>query len=108
MSFLIKCGYSNFNKQIINVCLQKNELWKSGIIYINNNYICKIDSSSINNLKLVNNNDNMKTKLLLLNDTIIYEDKELFIYDINLKLSDINDYSKHNIYNYIKYNCIML
>lgn len=129
MSFLIKCGHNKFLKQIVNVSLLNCKLWTLGTIYIDkyidtpsydhhkefsdeysnlhkDMYILplvKIYSDNCNNLKLIKNKDN---NILLLNDTIIYQNTELFTYNIDLNFSDECDYSQKNMYHYIKYNCV--
>ena len=35
-SFLIKCGYDAWRKQIVNINLKQNNLWKTGSIILNN------------------------------------------------------------------------
>jgi len=129
MSFLIKCGHNKFLKQIVNISLLNCKLWTLGTIYIDkyidtpaddhnkeysdeysNTYkdmyilpLVKIYSENCNNLKLIKNKDN---NILLLNDTIIYQNTELFTYNIDLTFSNECDYSQKNMYHYIKYNCV--
>ena len=115
MSFTIKGGFDILRNQIVNIVLQKNNIWNFGMIMYNKKKIFNINSNQENKIELIKYN----TKhALVINDMIIYENEKLFMYDINLHMNDIdniNDNINHNInvneniykniiYNVINYN----
>jgi len=84
MSVFIKCGYYVVSKQILNITLNPTILWHNGIILTNENkVISTLNPENENKLKLVNYKD---TSVLLLNNSIIYENKKLFNYNLDLSL----------------------
>jgi predicted RNase H-related nuclease YkuK (DUF458 family) len=103
MSFTIKGGFDIFRNQIVNIVLQKNNIWKFGMIMYNKKKIFNINSNQENKIELIKYN----TKhALVINDMIIYENEKLFMYDINLHINDNDNENiyKNIIYNVIKYN----
>jgi|LakMenE01Jun11ns_1017448.scaffolds.fasta_scaffold9807701_1 hypothetical protein len=103
MSFALKGGYNAFYRNIINVSLKKTTIWNRGAVMING-VRCNIDSSRDNAIEIIKYND-MNT--LLVNNAIIYENKRLFTYDIDLKMNISScDFSKKNIYSYIDFNVV--
>jgi len=103
MSFILRGGYDAFQRSIINISLKNTNLWNRGAISVNG-VNCNIDSSRDNTIEMVKYDD-MNT--LLVNNAIIYENRKLFKYDINL-IMNINscDFSKNNLYNYIDYRAV--
>lgn len=106
MSVFIKGGYYAVTKQILNITLKPTTIWHNGIILTNKNkVISTLNPQNENKLKLVNYTD---TAVLLLNNSIIYENKNLFNYNLNLFLTDedlIFNKDRFNscvIYEYIK------
>ena len=86
MSVFINCGYYAVSKQILNIILKPTILWHNGIILTNENkVISTLNPENENKLKLVNYKD---TSVLLLNNSIIYENKKLFNYNLDLSLID--------------------
>jgi hypothetical protein len=86
MSAFIKGGYYAVSKQILNITLKPTTLWHNGIILTNENKVISIlNPENENKLKLVNYKD---TSVLLLNNSIIYENKILFNYNLDLSLTD--------------------
>lgn len=103
MSFNIKGGFDILRNQIVNIVLQKNNIWNFGIVIYNKKKLFNINSSRENKIELIKYN----TKhALVLNDMIIYENENLFMYDINLHINDnvnINENKNENIYKTIIY-----
>jgi hypothetical protein len=86
MSVFIKGGYYAVSKQILNITLKPTTLWHNGIILTNKNkVISTLNHENENKLELINYND---TAVLLLNNSIIYENKNLFNYNLDLSLID--------------------
>jgi hypothetical protein len=86
MSMLIRGGYYAVKKQILNVNLKPTTLLHEGLILTNKNMlITKLNLKKENNIELVNYKD---TALLLLNNTVIYENNKLFNYNINLSFKN--------------------
>jgi hypothetical protein len=84
MSIFIKGGYYAISKKLLNITLKPTLLWHNGIILTNNNkVISTLNPETENKLVMVNYND---TALLLLNNSIIYENKKLFSYNLDLSL----------------------
>ena len=104
MSFTIKGGFDIFRNQIVNIVLQKNNIWNFGMIMYNKKKIFNINSNQENKIELIKYN----TKhALVINDMIIYENEKLFMYDINLYINDNdNKFNDNNIYKKIIYNVI--
>ena len=93
MSVFINCGYYAVSKQILNIILKPTILWHNGIILTNEN-----------KLKLVNYKD---TSVLLLNNSIIYENKNLFNYNVDLSLKyDVVGFNEDRFKTCIKYEYI--
>jgi hypothetical protein len=90
MTFLIKGGYDIFRKQVLNISLKRTNIWTQGIVTVRQNkYVCGIIPLNENKLEIVKY-DNRHA--LLLNNSIIYEDRKLFTYKIDLQVgSDLND-----------------
>ena len=83
----IRGGYYAFTRQILNVRIKPTTAWHEGFILTNKNMvITRLNTRKENNIELANYKD---TIVLLLNNSIIYENNKLFYYDINL--SFIND-----------------
>jgi len=103
MSFALRGGYDSFYRHVINVSLKKTNIWKNGAVMINGvNF--KIDSSRDNVIEIVKYDD---INILMVNNGIIYENRKLFIYDIDLRYNIKNyDFSKENFYNYIDFNIV--
>ena len=65
---------------------------------------CNIDSSRNNQIEIIKYDD-MNT--LMVNNAIIYENRKLFTYDVDLKMNiHSNDFSKNNLYKYIDFNAV--
>jgi hypothetical protein len=85
MSIFIKCGYYAVSKQVLNITLKPTKLWHKGIILTNKNYVIStLNPDNENKLKLVKYNDMVA---LLLNNSIIYENKKIFTYNLDLSLT---------------------
>ena len=95
MSFIIKGGYDAFRKQVLNISLKRTDKWTSGTLLVKKNiFVYNLVPRYDNEIELVKYNDN---HALLLNNTIIYEDKKLFTYKLNfsgegLQVNDPNLY----------------
>jgi len=86
MSILIRGGYYAVSKKILNITLKPTTLWNSGIILTKyNKVISTLNPQNENKIVLINYND---TAVLLLNNSIIYENKKLFNYNLDLSLVD--------------------
>jgi hypothetical protein len=121
MSFTIKGGFDILRNQIVNIVLQKNNIWNFGIIMYNKKKIFNINSNQENKIELIKYNTKYA---LVINDMIIYENEKIFMYDINLYMNDIDNINvneninvnnninvneniyKNIIYNVINYNVI--
>jgi hypothetical protein len=86
MSVFIKAGYYAVSKQILNITLKPTTIWHSGIILTNENKVISIlNHENENKLEMLKYNDII---VLLLNNSIIYENKKLFNYNLDLSLTD--------------------
>jgi hypothetical protein len=86
MSVLITAGYYAISNQILNIIFKPTTVWRNGIILTNQNkVISTLKPENENNLKLVYYKD---SAVLLLNNSIIYQDNKLFNYNLNLSLTD--------------------
>ena len=86
MSVFIIGGYYPVSKQILNITLNPTKIWKNCIILTNTNKIIStLTPHNENKLELVNYTD---TSVLLLNNSIIYENKKLFNYTLDLSLTE--------------------
>lgn len=86
MSVFIKGGYYAISKKLLNITLKPTTLWHNGVILTHKNkVISTLNPENENKLELVNYND---TAVLLLNNSIIYENKKLFNYNLDLSLID--------------------
>ena len=115
MSFLIKGGYDVFRKQVLNISLKRTDVWTHGHIMVRQHkYVGEISPQKENTIELVRYDD---MHALLLNNAIIYEDKKLFTYKLDLfcktqpvnvntlNMCDMTDYIKNYVdYNYVTYN----
>uniref|UniRef100_A0A6C0IMY4 Uncharacterized protein n=1 Tax=viral metagenome TaxID=1070528 RepID=A0A6C0IMY4_9ZZZZ len=86
MSFFIRGGYDTIRKQVLNISLKPTAIWHNGMVLVNKSMVvCTLHPHNVNTLELVNYND---TATLLLNNSIIYENRKLFTYKINLTVTD--------------------
>lgn len=96
MSFIIRGGYDAVRKQVLNISLKRTEKWTSGSLLVRKNLLVyNLVPRYDNKIELVKYNDN---HALLLNNTIIYEDKKLFTYKLDFKGLDAND---PNLYDFL-------
>jgi len=105
MSIFIKGGYYAISKQLLNITLKPTILWHNGIILTNQNkVISTLNPENENKLEMLKYKD---TSVLLLNNSIIYENKKLFIYklDLSLKYDDFS-FNKNRFDECIKYEYI--
>ena len=105
MSVFINCGYYAVSKQILNIILKPTILWHNGIILTNENkVISTLNPENENKLKLINYKD---TSVLLLNNSIIYENKNLFNYNLDLSLKyDVVGFNKNRFHDCVTYEYI--
>ena len=98
MSFIIRAGYDIYRKQVLNISLKHSDKWSQGLVTVKHNlFVSQIIPLNENKLEMVKYNDN---HALLLNDNIIYEDKKLFSYKIELQgFGNIND---PNFYDFLE------
>ena len=76
MSFVVKGGYDAIRKQVMNISLKRTEKWTSGSLFVKKNILVyNLVPRYDNKIEVVKYNNN---HALLLNNTIIYEDKKLF------------------------------
>ena len=101
MSFNIKGGFDILRNQIVNIVLQKNNIWNFGMIIYNKQQLFNINSNKENKIELIKYNTKYA---LVINDMIIYENENLFMYDINLHINE--NENENNIYKKIIYNVI--
>jgi hypothetical protein len=98
MSFTIKAGYDRLRKQVLNISLKRTELWTHGSIFVQQNiHMAGIQPDRENHIEIVKYDD---MHALLLNNAIIYEDKKLFSYTIDLqgfRKLNINDPHLYNV-----------
>ena len=89
MSFVVKGGYDAIRKQVMNISLKRTEKWTSGSLFVKKNILVyNLVPRYDNKIEVVKYNNN---HALLLNNTIIYEDKKLFTYKLDLKGLDTTD-----------------
>jgi hypothetical protein len=85
MSIFIRGGYYAFSKKLLNITLKPTTVWHNGLLLTNNNkVISTLNPSEENKLELVYYGS---TAMLLLNNGIIYENKKLFTYNLELVLA---------------------
>ena len=109
MSFIIRAGYDIYRKQVLNISLKHSDKWSQGLVTVKQNlFVSQIIPLNENKLEMVKYNDN---HALLLNDNIIYEDKKLFSYKIELqglKEVDVNDPKLYDFLNCKYVECYAL
>jgi hypothetical protein len=89
MSVFIKGGYFAFSKQLLNITLTPTTVWHNGLVLTSKNkFITRLNPAKENKFELVYHGN---AAALLLNNGIIYEDKKLFSYNLELHLTD-DDY----------------
>ena len=103
MSVFIKAGYYAISKQILNITLKPTTVWHNGLILTNKNMVIStLNPEKENKLELVNYKD---STVLLLNNSIVYDNKKLFYYKLNLSLTNddfiFNKERFNNCINYI-------
>ena len=104
MSFLVKGGYDAIRNQVINISLRRSEKWTRGLIFIGNNqYVGSLNPVNENNIEMVKFDDK---HALLLNNGIIYENKKLFAYKLDIQSETEPDLNDPNIYDFLKYKNI--
>ena len=96
MSFIIRGGYFVSLKKVLNISLKSTDKWSQGLISVKaSNY--SILPHSENKIEIVKYNDN---HALLLNNAIVYEDKKLFDYHIELEGFRALVLNDPNLYNF--------
>ena len=106
MALVIKGGYNILRRQVLNVCLKPSTIWVNGIVVAPENYVVsELQPTNENNLEFVAFKDK---HILLLNDTIIYEDKKLFNYNIKLKCTTKHAMTNSSLYTFIDFNYVGL
>jgi len=104
MSFIIKGGYDMLRKQVVNVSLRQTDKWSQGLDTVKKNmFVYNLVPRYDNTIELVKYHD---VHALLLNNTIIYENKKLFNYNIELqgfKESLVYDSTPHD---YLDFNYV--
>lgn len=92
-SFLFNGGYNASRNEVINFSFKKTNLWNNGIVSINNyTYLYKLYSRNDTNLEMVKYNNKYA---LLVNNMIIFENEEIFSYNIELLRRD-NELLNHH------------
>lgn len=92
-SFLFKGGYNASRNEVINFSFKKTNLWNNGIVSINNyTYLYKLYSRNDTYLEMVKYNNKYA---LLANNMIIFENEEIFSYNIELLRRD-NELLNHH------------
>jgi len=107
-SFLIKCGYDAWRKQIVNINLKQNNLWKTGSIILNNKtHYYRLNPMMNTRLEMIKNENSY---LLTVNGGIIYEQNKPFVYDTELIFhnDDRTNFSEKNIYTCFDYEYIKM
>jgi hypothetical protein len=100
MSFIIRGGYDIFLKQVLNVSLKHSNKWSQGMVMVRpNKFVSTLTPLNENKLEMVKYNEN---HALLLNNAIIYEDKNLFSYKIELQGFREIDVYEPNIYDFLE------
>jgi len=84
--------------------LRKTTIWNRGAVMVNGTKF-NIDAERDNIIEMIKYDD-MNT--LMVNNAIIYENRKLFNYDIDLNYNfqEQYDFSKKNLYNYIDFNIV--
>ena len=101
MSFLIKGGYDAMRKQVVNISLRRTDKWARGLIFVRaNRYVGSLDPVNENKIELVKFDD---IHALLLNNAIIYEDKKLFTYKLELQCETEPDLNDNKLYDFLDY-----
>jgi hypothetical protein len=105
MSIFIKAGYYAVSKQHLNITLMPTTIWHKGIILTKKNkVISTLNHENENKLELVNYNH---STVLLLNNSVIYENKNLFFYNLDLSLTDDNFiFNKYRFDAYVNYEFV--
>ena len=81
MSFLLKGGYYATCNKVLNISLKRTDMWTNGLILVKTSKY-SLSPKNDNIIELVKYDD---THALLLNNAIIYEDKKLFTYMLDLQ-----------------------
>jgi hypothetical protein len=101
MSFLVKGGYDAIRKQVVNISLRRTDKWARGLIFVQDNrYVGGLNPVNENNIEVVKFDDR---HALLLNNAIIYEDKKLFNYKLELQCETDPDLNDPALYDFLKY-----
>ena len=102
MSFLVKGGYDAIRKQVLNISLRRTDKWARGLIFIgSNHFVGSLNPVNENKLELVKFDDK---HALLLNNGIIYEDKKLFAYKLDLQCETEPNLTDRHLYDFLDYN----
>jgi hypothetical protein len=100
MAFIIKGGYDALRKQVLNISLKRSEKWTRGLIFVPQNmYVGGLQSHRENTIEIVKYDD---MHALLLNDNIIYEDKKVFTYKMELEVFRDLDVNDPNLYDFLE------
>jgi len=100
MSFVLRGGYDAIRKQVLNISLKHSDKWSQGLITVKHNmFVSQIMPLNENKLELVKYND---VNALLLNNNIIYEDKKLFTYKIELHGFNDLDINDRSLYDFLE------
>jgi hypothetical protein len=104
MSFIIKGGYDAIRKQALNISLKRTHKWIRGIVFVKKNMcVGCLTSLNENVLEIVKYDD---THALLLNNAIIYEDKKLFTYKLDLQCEGEPVLNDKYFYDFIEYKYV--
>ena len=99
MSFILRGGYDAIRKQALNITLKRSDKWLQGLVMVRPNmFVSTIKSHNENKLEIVKYND---THALLLNENIIYENKKLFTYKIELNGFNELEINDRNMYDFM-------
>jgi hypothetical protein len=98
MSFVIRGGYDIFRKQVLNLSLKQTDKWTHGLVMVKKNMLVyNLVPRYDNTFEMVKYND---IHALVLNNTIIYEDKKLFSYKLDLHGPGLN-VNDPNLYDFL-------
>ena len=104
MSFLIKGGYDAFRKQVVNISLRRTDKWINGLLMVQKNmYVGSLLPVNENHIEIVKYGD---TNVLLLNDNIVYENKKLFSYKLELQPREVPDLNDPKLYDFLEYHYV--
>ena len=104
MTLLIRGGYDAMRKQIVNISLKRTDKWMNGLLMVQKNmYVGSLLPANENYVEIVKYGD---SNVLLLNNNIVYENKTLFTYKLELQPVEVPDLNDPKLYDFLEYHYV--